>query len=200
MVVLPFAVVRVISAGFFDGSSVNLASSSRFSLLRVIAPSLMTTDMSSLSFWWSFLPSNEPLTRVYVPSSFLAASEASSARLSVAVAASNPTAMIVRMCISREMGLILVLFRIPLRLHHRCVVRACKILRALALLGERERELPVLIRIDAEERLALFRAVGRCDVDRRGLGLGIDLDLGRVVRSEEHTSELQSPMYLVCRL
>src|SRR5437879_7595304 len=24
--------------------------------------------------------------------------------------------------------------------------------------------------------------------------------LGRVVRSEEHTSELQSPMYLVCRL
>src|SRR5437763_7127763 len=30
--------------------------------------------------------------------------------------------------------------------------------------------------------------------------LGLDEGPGRVRRSEEHTSELQSPMYLVCRL
>jgi len=36
------------------------------------------------------------------------------------------------------------------------------------------------------------------------IGQALDLDIataiGRAVRSEEHTSELQSPMYLVCRL
>src|ERR1017187_10882964 len=43
----------------------------------------------------------------------------------------------------------------------------------------------------------LFRSLSRCDLghkcrERRGQS--------RAKRSEEHTSELQSPMYLVCRL
>ena len=29
---------------------------------------------------------------------------------------------------------------------------------------------------------------------------GVDIEALELVRSEEHTSELQSPMYLVCRL
>src|SRR5437879_10670513 len=33
----------------------------------------------------------------------------------------------------------------------------------------------------------------------KGSGLGLSL-VRHIVRSEEHTSELQSPMYLVCRL
>src|SRR3970040_3023950 len=39
------------------------------------------------------------------------------------------------------------------------------------------------------------------DVARRRGGTGVDDEGARalVVRSEEHTSELQSPMYLVCR-
>src|SRR5437879_11833568 len=35
---------------------------------------------------------------------------------------------------------------------------------------------------------------------RPGAGPAVDLTERRQVRSEEHTSELQSPMYLVCRL
>src|SRR3712207_7838286 len=58
--------------------------------------------------------------------------------------------------------------------------------------------------------------VGRGDfaravaVNRQGLGLGaveleghllqVEYNVGRVLRSEEHTSELQSRQYLVCRL
>src|SRR5437762_9967947 len=34
----------------------------------------------------------------------------------------------------------------------------------------------------------------------QGHGRAVVLPLRKVVRSEEHTSELQSPMYLVCRL
>src|SRR5437879_13892586 len=35
----------------------------------------------------------------------------------------------------------------------------------------------------------------------RGIGVGKCVAVGRrILRSEEHTSELQSPMYLVCRL
>src|SRR3712207_7723809 len=37
----------------------------------------------------------------------------------------------------------------------------------------------------------------RMSIDRRGLGAGA---LGLLARSEEHTSELQSRQYLVCRL
>src|SRR5437764_11562766 len=43
----------------------------------------------------------------------------------------------------------------------------------------------------------LFRSRGWSRVDRAEVGRGGD---GRGHRSEEHTSELQSPMYLVCRL
>src|SRR5437763_10744263 len=45
----------------------------------------------------------------------------------------------------------------------------------------------------------LFRSAehGRGDLGPRGGGGGPGAELGR---SEEHTSELQSPMYLVCRL
>src|SRR3712207_6906503 len=34
----------------------------------------------------------------------------------------------------------------------------------------------------------------------RGLGAGANPDMGMAARSEEHTSELQSRQYLVCRL
>src|SRR5690348_17691061 len=49
----------------------------------------------------------------------------------------------------------------------------------------------------------LFRSVERVDVvgsvrDRRSLELRVSC--GGVGRSEEHTSELQSPVHLVCRL
>src|SRR5437764_10948560 len=37
-------------------------------------------------------------------------------------------------------------------------------------------------------------------LDPRLLRLGLRRDRGATGRSEEHTSELQSPMYLVCRL
>src|SRR5437764_10633293 len=41
----------------------------------------------------------------------------------------------------------------------------------------------------------------RCDrQDVRRLGRGVDRRPHALARSEEHTSELQSPMYLVCRL
>src|SRR3712207_6960644 len=36
--------------------------------------------------------------------------------------------------------------------------------------------------------------------ERNGLLANFDIDTGRIVRSEEHTSELQSRQYLVCRL
>src|SRR3712207_7310688 len=44
---------------------------------------------------------------------------------------------------------------------------------------------------------------GRIVLDHLGMGLGQPLDkveLGEDMRSEEHTSELQSRQYLVCRL
>src|SRR5437762_10929737 len=65
---------------------------------------------------------------------------------------------------------------------------------------------------DWSSRRVLFRsagAVGRCVVDheqlvRDRLGVQRGQTVGEQVRalprSEEHTSELQSPMYLVCRL
>src|SRR5688500_19439117 len=43
------------------------------------------------------------------------------------------------------------------------------------------------------------RGTGRSDRRRRTVATGIDLR-GRRTRSEEHTSELQSPCNLVCRL
>src|SRR5437764_10427106 len=47
----------------------------------------------------------------------------------------------------------------------------------------------------------LFRSTVRRDADRRAHpGRGHGAAPARGHRSEEHTSELQSPMYLVCRL
>src|ERR1017187_10682878 len=51
-------------------------------------------------------------------------------------------------------------------------------------------------------------ATSRCEKSSEPLGVGAGLcasiasrsAMGRIARSEEHTSELQSPMYLVCRL
>src|SRR5690348_17391172 len=49
----------------------------------------------------------------------------------------------------------------------------------------------------------LFRSAGHVE-ERRELALGVPADRGRQARrrsrSEEHTSELQSPVHLVCRL
>src|SRR6195256_7097811 len=50
--------------------------------------------------------------------------------------------------------------------------------------------------------LSLHDALPICPVhrrDREGVGQRV-ADIERLNRSEEHTSELQSPMYLVCRL
>src|SRR5437764_5413051 len=44
----------------------------------------------------------------------------------------------------------------------------------------------------------LFRSC--LDVNVCGVAWGIKAFVPRMIRSEEHTSELQSPMYLVCRL
>src|SRR5437879_10852675 len=53
------------------------------------------------------------------------------------------------------------------------------------------------LRVSNERQHAPLRSEARNDMDV----VGEDRDLVHVhVRSEEHTSELQSPMYLVCRL
>src|SRR5437762_6511413 len=61
--------------------------------------------------------------------------------------------------------------------------------------------------LDAREHAAADRKVFAEVADDEELLAGAQRDLGRflrraslVARSEEHTSELQSPMYLVCRL
>src|SRR5260370_25820714 len=48
----------------------------------------------------------------------------------------------------------------------------------------------------------LFRSQGRIDLNHCVGNLGNAVDLGgrRIIRSEEHTSELQSHLNLVCRL
>src|SRR5437879_4193110 len=53
-------------------------------------------------------------------------------------------------------------------------------------------------RLDRPRRGAFADAGGRRRGSRRGRGTRLDRERRR--RSEEHTSELQSPMYLVCRL
>src|ERR1017187_8153573 len=69
--------------------------------------------------------------------------------------------------------------------------------------AEHERDVgPVDVAVEQSNFVAHLTE-GDCQIDReRGLAdsalAGTDGDDG--VRSEEHTSELQSPMYLVCRL
>src|SRR5437879_9449667 len=55
--------------------------------------------------------------------------------------------------------------------------------------------------MDADE-LALVLELFRQRIDRESRGVGGEdrIGLQKRLRSEEHTSELQSPMYLVCRL
>src|SRR5437879_6846251 len=50
------------------------------------------------------------------------------------------------------------------------------------------------------ERSVVGRAVGSPDGTKDGLDFGKRANDSILFRSEEHTSELQSPMYLVCRL
>src|SRR2546425_8082605 len=52
---------------------------------------------------------------------------------------------------------------------------------------------------DAPSRKLERRATVRCDGDRRAVHLD-QVGAARFARSEEHTSELQSLAYLVCRL
>src|SRR4051794_41227557 len=65
--------------------------------------------------------------------------------------------------------------------------------RALAAVGARARE----ARLEADLR-AGDRARRRVDLD--ALGAGLERVADDALRSEEHTSELQSPVHLVCRL
>src|SRR5687768_18343797 len=59
--------------------------------------------------------------------------------------------------------------------------------------------LPISLRLD--ERLELDRDLGLELVGQRGHGrVELDLSAGDRDRSEEHTSELQSRLHLVCRL
>src|SRR3712207_9335689 len=46
----------------------------------------------------------------------------------------------------------------------------------------------------------LLRVSGGLDIDSKPLGASSDSDTNSKPRSEEHTSELQSRQYLVCRL
>src|SRR5437879_13851806 len=62
-----------------------------------------------------------------------------------------------------------------------------------------------LFRSDIAERRApqdgrLLARIGRDQIDLRVSTLPTHYSEKVVIRSEEHTSELQSPMYLVCRL
>src|ERR1039457_7253890 len=54
-------------------------------------------------------------------------------------------------------------------------------------------ETPVLAR---EARIYIYHVAGKLDVQVKGTGLADGIE----IRSEEHTSELQSPCNLVCRL
>src|SRR5437879_8650280 len=64
-----------------------------------------------------------------------------------------------------------------------------------------------IVAIEFRNENAGFCAKASFDPPQQGVVIGVELLnndhyslLGRVERSEEHTSELQSPMYLVCRL
>src|SRR3712207_8680882 len=57
-----------------------------------------------------------------------------------------------------------------------------------------------LVEAEAQVALALLQADELRDVGRRDLPLAADRKRMRNGRSEEHTSELQSRQYLVCRL
>src|SRR5256885_16901273 len=63
--------------------------------------------------------------------------------------------------------------------------------------GARDRVAVVVADLAGRDELVLECELGRLDVHRRGRG-GDELE--RALRSEEHTSELQSPCNLVCRL
>ena len=53
----------------------------------------------------------------------------------------------------------------------------------------------------ADAVLAMYHDQGLPVLKHVGFGHAINITLGlSMIRSEEHTSELQSPMYLVCRL
>src|SRR5437762_14212825 len=64
--------------------------------------------------------------------------------------------------------------------------------------------LPISLPLELVARIGLARAqLVACGGTRRPAGRNCDRDLSAFPewsRSEEHTSELQSPMYLVCRL
>src|SRR5258708_25017043 len=67
--------------------------------------------------------------------------------------------------------------------------------------GKQNREVKGTSRLDAE-RVARFNAARRRDVGaKRFLKRGdVLVEIEKLSRSEEHTSELQSPDHLVCRL
>src|SRR5690348_18122292 len=52
----------------------------------------------------------------------------------------------------------------------------------------------------ADQRRVDVLVQHRVDLDRRGVQPGLVRERGEPDRSEEHTSELQSPVHLVCRL
>src|SRR3712207_8998769 len=53
---------------------------------------------------------------------------------------------------------------------------------------------------EAPASIGHYRVASAGDVDARGWGVSVSRVVNEAVRSEEHTSELQSRQYLVCRL
>src|SRR5687768_18195564 len=64
-----------------------------------------------------------------------------------------------------------------------------------------ERRVRRALELDRDRRVALREPLSGPHVDRRvGPAPVVDEELRRHIRSEEHTSELQSRLHLVCRL
>src|SRR5690348_17360236 len=74
--------------------------------------------------------------------------------------------------------------------------------RSYRMLRGRERSVPQLVQIlDLEPQLeSRVRSILDVRIEAKRIRTHGDFHLGQVLRSEEHTSELQSPVHLVCRL
>src|SRR5437762_10848407 len=67
---------------------------------------------------------------------------------------------------------------------------------------------PEIYTLSLHDALPIFQLCASVQYDQRGAGISglknspgaVEVGFTRGPRSEEHTSELQSPMYLVCRL
>src|SRR5437762_11793435 len=85
------------------------------------------------------------------------------------------------------------------RLIREGVISAAELVQAcLARVRETDAQVQAWAFLDPDHALAQARAADEWRLGGRPLGPRHGVPVG--IRSEEHTSELQSPMYLVCRL